>query len=100
MNESQHRAAASRNADILEDPGATSDDLLARTAVPDADSRALDAVLYTERRRDEEQQGVSHTTRGKRVEPSAIPTLPQKWQVYLACWVTSIFLICLRTEAP
>ena len=48
MNESQHRAAASRNADILEDPGATSDDLLARTAVPDADSRALDAVLYTE----------------------------------------------------
>lgn len=27
-------------------------------------------------------------------------SLPQKVQVYLACWVISIFLICLRREAP
>lgn len=27
-------------------------------------------------------------------------TLPQKVQVYRACWVISIFLICLRSEAP
>ena len=26
--------------------------------------------------------------------------LPQKVQVYLACCVTSIFLTCLRREAP
>jgi hypothetical protein len=26
--------------------------------------------------------------------------LPQKVQVYLACWLTSIFLTCLRREAP
>jgi hypothetical protein len=25
---------------------------------------------------------------------------PQKVQVYLACWVISIFLTCLRREAP
>ena len=27
-------------------------------------------------------------------------TLPQKVQVYLACWVISIFFTCLRREAP
>ncbi len=26
--------------------------------------------------------------------------LPQKLQKYLECWLTSIFLICLRREAP
>jgi len=38
---------------------------------------------------------------------SQIPTevrftvvFPQKVQVYLACWVISIFLTCLRREAP
>jgi hypothetical protein len=27
-------------------------------------------------------------------------SLPQNVHVYLACWVTSIFLICLRRDAP
>ena len=27
-------------------------------------------------------------------------TFPQKAQVYLACWLTSTFFICLRREAP
>lgn len=27
-------------------------------------------------------------------------TLPQKEQKYLECWLTSIFLICLRRLAP
>lgn len=26
--------------------------------------------------------------------------LPQKLQKYLECWLTSIFLICFRSEAP
>jgi hypothetical protein len=30
----------------------------------------------------------------------APPTLPQKLQKYLECWLTSIFLICLRSDAP
>ena len=27
-------------------------------------------------------------------------SLPQKTHVYLECWLTSIFLTCLRSEAP
>ena len=27
-------------------------------------------------------------------------TLPQKLQKYLECWLTSIFLICFRRDAP
>jgi hypothetical protein len=31
---------------------------------------------------------------------SPTPTLPQKWQKYLECWLTSIFLMTLRRLAP
>lgn len=35
-----------------------------------------------------------------RIPPARTLTLPQKVQVYFACWVISIFLIILRIEAP
>jgi hypothetical protein len=45
------------------------------------------------------------TSRGARSPtPTGLPpparTLPQKLQKYLECWLTSIFLICLRRDAP
>ena len=34
------------------------------------------------------------------VECRRTVVLPQKVQVYFACWVISIFFTCLRREAP
>ena len=69
-------------------PSATSNNLLACSATPDPNGSALNGVLSI-------LQSVSLFFL---IGP--IFTLPQNVQVYRACCVTSIFLTCLRREAP
>jgi hypothetical protein len=72
-------------------PCAPSNNFPARRAVPDSDGGPLYCVLQILRKFSRSFRQHASTT---------VRTLPQKVQVYRACWDISILFTCLRREAP